>query len=188
MVIGLGSVEKFFFRNKLGTALIGDLVNDFVAGFRKPRIDAIQNMENYWKDFLLEIDFMEQSHNRVIKMDGQFHTYKIACGFNDLIAHSQENEDLEVGRFPSKPFVTSIIYSSEGLHILNCGLEKACDLDKVLENAKALKQMTYRPWFVTFSHHFYNKLARHSRSLRKQVGKLTNQEEGLNTGFTTLGL
>jgi hypothetical protein len=188
IVIGLGCVEKFFFRNKLGTALIGDLVNDFVAGFRKPRIDAIQNMENYWNDFLLEKDFMEQGHNRVIKMDGQFHTYKIACSFNDLIVHSQENEDLEVGRFPTKPFVTSIIYSSEGLHILNCGLEKPCDSKAVLKNARALKAMTYRPWFVTFAHHFYNELAGHSRSLRKQVGKLTNQEEGLNTGFTPLGL
>ncbi len=188
MVIGLGSIEKFFFKNKLGSAIISDLLNDFVAGFRKPRIDAIQNMQDYWKDFLLEKDFMEQGHGRAVKFDGQYHTYKIATGFNDLILHSQENEDLDVGRTPSKPYITSIIYSSEGLHILNCGLENPCDPDTVLKNAKTLKKMEFRPWFVTFSHHFYNELAGHSRSLRKQVGKLTNQEEGLNTGFTPLGL
>ena len=42
MVVGLGSVEKFFFKHKLGTGIISDLINDFVAGFRKPRIDPLK--------------------------------------------------------------------------------------------------------------------------------------------------
>ena len=48
--------------------------------------------------------------------------------------------------------------------------------------------MANAPWFVTFSHHFYNELCGHARSLRKIIGKLTNQEEGINTSFTPLGL
>ena len=75
----------------------------------------------------------------------------------------------------------------EGLHILNCGLDNACNPDEVKQNALALKQLSNAPWFVTFSHHFFNELCGHARSLRKMIGKLTDQEFGINSGFTPLG-
>lgn len=59
MVVGLGATEKFFFKNKLGTGSITDLVDDFVSEFGTPRINAIEGMTNYWNDFKNEMQFME---------------------------------------------------------------------------------------------------------------------------------
>lgn len=188
MVVGLGSVEKFFFKNKLGDDFISDIASDFVAGFRKPRIDVIQNMSDYWKDLMHEMRFMADAEGHVIRMDGQYHTYKIARNFAELIVQQQQNEHPSVGISRDIPWVISLIFSCEGLHVLNCGLEQPCDPAVVKANTLALKNHPQAPWFVTFSHHFYNELCGHARSLRKQVGSITNQEEGLGKGFTGLGL
>src|SRR5256885_13285805 len=51
LTVGLGSVEKFFFKNKLGAGFIADLVDDFVSEFGQPRINAIQGVTDYWADF-----------------------------------------------------------------------------------------------------------------------------------------
>lgn len=48
--------------------------------------------------------------------------------------------------------------------------------------------MDNAPWFFTYSHHFYNDLCGHARSLRSIIGKLTDQETGVNSDFTPLGL
>jgi hypothetical protein len=48
--------------------------------------------------------------------------------------------------------------------------------------------MDNAPWFVTFSHHFYNELCGHARSLRSIIGKITDQEDRINSDFTPLGL
>ena len=98
------------------------------------------------------------------------------------------NESAKAGESKANPLVVTIIPAVEGLHILNCGLENPCDPDEVKKNAKALKQLDNAPWFATFSHHFYNELCGHARSLRSIIGKITDQEEGINSDFTPLGL
>ncbi len=148
----------------------------------------IQNMTNYWTDLENEMQFMADAAGKVVKIDGQFHTYMIPRNFAELIEQQQKNETPSVGKTRETPWVTSLIFSCEGLHVLNCGLDNPCDPNEVKENAMRLKAHPNAPWFVTVSHHFFNELCGHARSLRKQVGKLTNQEEGLGTGFTPLGL
>ncbi len=188
MVVGMGSVEKFFFKNKLGTSSITDLIDDFVAEFGTSRINAIEGMNNYWNDFQLEMQFMQEQENNAVKIDGHWYTYRLPKSFEDLQQNITENESDDAGKRKDAPLVISIIPASEGLHILNCGLEQDCNPDEVRQNARALKNMPNAPWFVTFSHHFYNELCGHARSLRKQIGKLTNQEEGVNAPFNDLGL
>lgn len=188
MVVGLGSVEKFFFKNKLGTSSITDLVDDFAAEFGKPRINAIENMTDYWKDFNHEMQFMRDCENQSVRIDGHWYTYRMPDNFFELQQNIAENEDDDAGKKKEKPVVISLIPASEGLHILNCGLETPCNPEEVRQNARALKQMPNAPWFVTFSHHFYNELCGHARSLRRIIGKLTDQEDGVNSGFTDLGL
>ena len=194
MVAGLGCVEKFFFKNKLGTGSITDLIDDFASEFDTPRIDAIEAMTDYWADFQREMKFIEDGHEatnpdkNVVKIDGQWLTYRLAKNFANLQANMEQNETEKVGESKSNPLVITIIPAVEGLHILNCGLDDPCDPDEVKQNALALKQMNNPPWFVTYSHHFYNELCGHARSLRSIIGKVTDQEEGVNSDFTPLGL
>jgi hypothetical protein len=188
MVVGLGTVEKFFFKNKLGTSPITDLLDDFAAEFGKNRINVIEAMVNYWEDFQREMKFMEEMENEAVKIDGHWYTYRLPKNFMDLQQNIELNEKEETGKSKTNPIIISIIPACEGLHILNCGLERDCDPNEVKQNAIALKNMTNAPWFVTFSHHFYNELCGHARSLRRQIGKLTNQEEGINSPFVPLGM
>ncbi|MBI1342086.1 MAG: peptidase M19 [Terrimonas sp.] len=187
MAVGLGSVEKFFFKNKIGSGIISDLVDDFVSEFGTPRINTIQRMKDYWSDFRREMKFMEEQEGQPVRIDGHWYLYRLVKDFGDLQNCIQANEADNAGLQKEQPLIISIIPSIEGLHILNCGLENPCDPSVVKANARSLKKMKNVPWFVTFSHHFYNELCGHARSLRKQIGKLTNQEEGINTGFTKLG-
>lgn len=187
LCLGMGTPEKYFFRNKLGTSAITDLVDDFVTEFGKPRINAIEAMQDYWKDFGYEMAFLEDGMNHPVKIDGHWYSYHIPRNFAELQATMQANEADDSGTKSSNPVRLCILPTIEGLHVLNCGLEQPCDPATVLSNARALKQMDHAPWFVTFAHHFYNELSGHARSLRRQIGQLTNQEEGINSGFTPLG-
>ena len=194
MVAGLGCVEKYFFNNKLGTGRLTDLIDDFVSEFDTPRINTIEGMTDYWADFQREMKFMEEGQEstdpakNVVKIDGYWYTYRLAKNFAELQANIDQNETPKAGESKANPVVITIIPAAEGLHILNCGLDNPCNPDEVKQNALSLKQMTNAPWFVTYSHHFYNELCGHARSLRSMIGKLTDQEEGVNSDFTELGL
>jgi len=166
---------------------MGDLISDFAAGFGSPRINVIQSLKDYWNDFMNEIKFIGECEGNPVKVDGYWYAYKLPKNFAELQANMQHNEQEKVGESKIYPFLISLICSIEGLHILNCGLERACDPEEVKANARALKKLPNAPWFVTFAHHFYNELCGHARSLKKQIGKMTDQEKGINSGFTLLG-
>lgn len=187
LTAGLGATEQPFFKNKLGTGLIADLIDDFAAGFGRPRINTIQGLTDYWADFQNEMKFMREGENNPVRIDGNWYVYKMPANFSELQQNIASNEEPDTGS-KNRPLIVSIVCAVEGLHILNCGLEKPCKPAEVKKNAAALKKMANKPWFVTFAHHFYNELCGHARSLRKEIGKLTNQENGINSGFTDLGL
>lgn len=187
MTVALGCVEQGFFKNKLGTSSITDLVDDFASEFGTPRINEIEGMKDYWVDFTREMQFMEERRDRPVKIDGHWYTYRMPRNFAELLANITENARDDAGKKKSMPLIMSLIPSSEGLHILNCGLEKPCKPAQVKANARALKKLPNAPWFVTFSHHFYNELCGHARSLRGIIGKMTDQEKKVNSGFTALG-
>ncbi len=185
--VGLGATEQGFFKNKLGEGLPSDVLGRFASGFGRHRVNAIQNMTDYWKDFENEMKFMDEGLNRPVTIDGAHYIYTMPKNFMELQANIVSNQDENAGS-RNKPLIISILCSVEGLHILNCGLENPCKPAEVLKHARDLKSMQHVPWFITFSHHFYNELCGHARSLRKEIGKLTNQEPGIGTGFTPLGL
>ncbi len=188
MVAGLGSVEQSFFKNKMGTGFIADLIDDFAAGFGRQRINAIQSMTNYWTDFMHEMKYMEECENIPVRIDNHWYTYRLPENFAGLQEIMVANEDINAGAGRNTPFIISVICAVEGLHILNCGLQDACDPDEVKQHARDLKKIKHAPWFITFCHHFYNELCGHARSLRHEIGKLTDQENGINSDFTPLGL
>src|SRR5689334_12587604 len=162
LTVGLGATEKFFFKNKLGGGFISDVIDDFVSEFGTPRINAIQGMTDYWQDFMNEMKFMKEQENQPIRIDGHWYVYNMPKNFGELQKNIEQNEDANAGNNKSLPIIISIIPAVEGLHILNCGLENPCNPDVVKQHARDLKNLPSSPWFVTFSHHFYNELCGHA--------------------------
>lgn len=194
MVVSLGSIEKWFFCNRTGgDGLFKDMMADFAVGIGIKRINAIQGTKDYFSDLLEEYRFMEQMQDQPVMIDGKKCSYRIVHNFEELEQVMLENESaMKLVTHKNKndlpPITLALIPSIEGLHVLNCGLDKPCSEQEVLENLQLLKKHPHRPWFVTFSHHFYNELCGHALSLSGKMAKRCNQLEGLGTGFTPLGL
>jgi Zn-dependent dipeptidase, microsomal dipeptidase homolog len=171
-------IERGFFRNKLGTGIISDLADSFVTGVSNARVDAIQGISNYYEDLNKEYQFILQCAGLPISNHTGTYTYQLVKNQADLHAKMQEVKDHNTVFF---------IFSIEGMHVLNTKIDGAPDPDNFLENVNAIKNWGYTPFFITFSHHFYNHLCGHARSLFQLVGSETDQEEGIDTGFTPLG-
>ncbi|WP_207425071.1 membrane dipeptidase [Pedobacter sp. SYSU D00535] len=188
----LGSIEKWFFRNKLEEGNFSVVLDNFAAGLSIEGIRAIEETEDYFQDLLNEMSFIRQMNNVTVEIDGNPCRYRVVSNFGELQALMKENlfaiEDAgNNGGKTEQPITIAILPSIEGLHVLNTGLKIECEPELVLKNLKALKQSEMRPWFVTFSHHFYNELCGQARSLSGMVAGICNQEEGLGQSFTALG-
>lgn len=140
LTVGLGATEQAFFKNKLGTGLIADLIDDFAAGFGRPRINAIQGLTDYWTDFQNEMKFMREGENNPVRIDGEWYVYKMPANFSELQQCIASNEEKDAGT-KKRPVIICLICAVEGLHILNCGLEKPCKPAEVKKNAAELKKM-----------------------------------------------
>ena len=90
------SVEKWFFNNKSGTGIFTDILEDFATEMGKPRIDAIQGMQDYFADLQTEFGFIEAMHDKVVKVDGNKYQYRIVNNFKELNAAMEENA-LKIG-------------------------------------------------------------------------------------------
>jgi microsomal dipeptidase-like Zn-dependent dipeptidase len=84
-----------------------------------------------------------------------------------------------------------VVLTIEGGHVFNCGLQmmglRASETE-VLANVDRVKQWETRVFFMALAHHFDNELVGHAESLTGIVGNLCDQSDGLNDGFTPLGL
>lgn len=172
-------IEKGFFRNKLGSGVISELVDSFITSVGETRVDHIQNITDYFEDVQNEYNFYRQLDGVEIKTDAGRYKYKLIGGFGEIENYLAAN--------PADEKVIFIIMTIEGLHVLNSNINEAPDSDSFLENLRAIKTWPHAPFFVTFAHHFFNELCGHARSLTGIVGNNTDQSVGLGTGFTQLG-
>ncbi|MDQ6813023.1 MAG: dipeptidase [Bacteroidota bacterium] len=194
IAMALGTIEKWFFNNRLGTEVIADVLEDFATEVGKRRIDEIQKIKDYFKDLLTEFSFLEQQDGAIVNVSGNNYAYKIARDFGELNAIAELNRVALESDAKDKVIYIAVIPTIEGLHVLNCGLDPArspenikADAQEVKAHAVALKEHPHRPWFVTFTHHFFNELSGHSESLKGLIAKNCDQHLGIDTGFTSLG-
>lgn len=187
MVVSLGSIERGFFDNKLGSSLFSDLIGDFASGIGKERIDAIQKMKDYWQDLQNELAFWETLNGKILQIDGKKYSYQWVQNFSELQNVMLHNADKINNNRQAEPLIIALIPSIEGMHFLNTGLGIPVDEKKVLQNARTLKSLPHAPWFVSLTHHFYNQICGQSKSLKGIMAKCLDQAAGLNTGFTDLG-
>ena len=186
--------EKNFFSNKLGTGLPSDLVTKLVTEFGQQRIDHIQNLQSYWDDLKLEMNFLKQGEHKFVKVHGKLVSYSIAQSYNEieLVIRS---ETLGINHIVFVPTI-------EGCHVFDQIMDanekwdsypEGIPEDKLKVTLQRVKELRLgqdgllRPLFVTFAHHFWNGLCGHERSLGNLVRCAIDQENGLKQGITPAG-
>lgn len=183
VIVSLYPFEKHFFGKEiLGIKGVTDVLVNLAASISQARMDYIRSNNDYFADLMDEYRYYQQLHNQVVKIDGNIVTYRLVRNFQE-IAHNFSQET------PSKKII-NIVLTIEGGHSFNTGLDIKKDMasrTEVLGNIRAIKNWEHRPMFITLAHHFYNELCGHARSI--SIGLLKkNQDRGLNTGITELGL
>jgi len=172
-------IERGFFRSKLGTRIISDLGNNFVTSVGQSRVNYIQNVTDYFEDLNREYKYYLQLHGKEIQAEGKTYQYRM-IRFFDEIDQLQENSTQPEN-------LVFLALSIEGLHALNKNIDAPPVEKEFLDNLNQVKRWEYTPLFVTVAHHFYNHLCGHAKSLFDIVGSVTDQSEGINSGFTELG-
>jgi len=178
--VSLYPIEKGFFNNRIKNEFIKDIAANFATGVGKKRIDTIQAMTNYFKDLELEYDFYKQLDGKVVQLpEGKFR-YKLVSSYSEIeIANERIKDSIET---------ICVLLSIEGMHVLHSNIEIAPEKSQLLANLVQLKKWKHPPFFVAIAHHFWNHFCGHAESFPNLVKKKVDQSEGLNSGFTTLGI
>ncbi|RDK83518.1 amidohydrolase family protein [Marinirhabdus gelatinilytica] len=183
VVVSLYPFEKHFLSKRVwGWKGLTDVLVNLAASISQSRIDAVMRHNDYFEDLMSEYDFYKQLDNQVHKIDAVFYTYRLVNSYAEILENQQsETKDKKI---------INIVLSIEGAHAFNTGLDMNTDTAdpiEVIDNLKAVKNWPHKPVFITFAHHFYNELCGHARSI--SIGALReNQDRGLNTGITELGM
>ncbi|NND15090.1 MAG: peptidase M19, partial [Eudoraea sp.] len=179
--ISLYPLEKWFVRNSMKPELLLDMGANFALGVSDKRIDFIQGITDYFEDLEREYNFYRQIDGKLISLKKGQYRYKLVRHMADIESYEAKDEIQGIKTI-------FLIVSIEGLHVLNTGLRVAHDPQKVMQNLETIRNWEYRPFFITIAHHFWNHFCGHAASLSGLILKYTDQSEGINTGFTPLGL
>lgn len=163
--------EKGFFINLLGGGILSAFLANAIIGISYYRVRNIQKHINYFEDLEKEYQFLIEAVNQDNKTELYFPKTS-----EELLSINNSNK-------------TAIIFSIEGAHVFNSGLNKygrETNEIEIIENIYKVKNWGIAPATITFAHNFMNDFCGHARSL-DPLGKLVNQNEMLNQGFTKLG-
>lgn len=176
-------IEKYFFENKIKSELIKDITANFATGLGRNRVDMVQEMTNYFEDLEREYDFYKQLNNVIVGLpEGRFR-YRIVRSYAEIDAV------MEIAKKERNKITTiCVIMSIEGLHVLNDSIDQPPNETSFLKNLQAIKNWEAPPFFVTVAHHFWNHICGHAESFTKLVKSKVDQSEGLNLGFTAMGI
>ncbi|MGB1309212.1 MAG: membrane dipeptidase [Oceanihabitans sp.] len=183
VVISLYPFEKHFLKKKmLGFKFVSDALVNLAAGVSHSRIDYLRSHDSYFQDLLDEYDFYLQLHNFAEKIGEVTFTYRVVKNFNEI--------ESNIAQSSSTRKIISLVPTIEGAHAFETGLDlkqDTADQTTVLNNVETVKNWEHKPVFVTLAHHFYNEICGHARSIN--IGAIKdNQNRGLNTGITALGI
>ncbi|HZK92874.1 MAG TPA: membrane dipeptidase [Prolixibacteraceae bacterium] len=179
-------IERGFFDNKLGTGDFNDMLLNFITSVGKNRIDFIQSITDYFPDLENEYNYLTQLDGTTVKLaDKAQYQYVIAKNATDIdiILNKDTIADKRANSI-------AVIVSIEGGHVFGTGIHPETNPANpvyVLNNVDKVKNWSHRPVFMSLAHHFYNELCGHAQSLTGIVRKATNQQYGMNEGFTQLG-
>jgi len=173
-------LEKGWVLNKMGDHLKSDLLKNLVMGIGKKRIDYLQKMPDYFTDLENLYNYYRELDGVKIKIEGETARYKLVSSFNEI--ENDEDDGIKT---------IYVILTIEGTNVYNSGLQlmnTPVNEQEVLANIDKVKKWDKRLFFQTMCHHFYNDICGHAKSFTGITEKVSNQDLGLNSGFTDLGL
>jgi len=177
-------LEKGFFIEQ--SSGLKEFVLSYVTAVSKKRIENVRTHTSYFKNITAEYNFLTSMVGTGVLFNNEVHSYFIAKKYADIEKFLNSNA----------PNTIINIITIEGAHVFDCGLSSGlanegkvlAKRDEVMSNVQAVKNWEYRPLFITVAHHFYNELCGHARSLSLGKSSGINQEWGIDTDFTPLGL
>lgn len=178
-----------------------DLIQTFYMRIPKAVVDYFQSNEyDYWESLQREKDFVLKESGITIAKN-EIHTTGVIRRFleneakrselfkNELIAENAryfipKNKSELVKSLKDDSEITMIL-TIEGAHAL--GSDRA-SVAEVSRRVKSLKSEWEVPlFFITFAHHFNNRLCGHAHSIPDKGKILLNQNRNLNSGFNDNG-
>ncbi|MBC6490010.1 membrane dipeptidase [Flavihumibacter stibioxidans] len=175
--VSLYPFEKGFFINLTGSGGLSAISANLVTGIGYHRVRHLQRHLDYFQDLEREYRFFCDGQ-RSAPVNGEERSWTMISTTRDLEEVMSAKNRM------------GVVLSIEGAHVFNTGLGmygRRTDPDEVKERIRTVKDWAHPPVFITFAHNFYNDLCGHARSL-ETLGPLVNQWEGLNDGFTDLGV
>jgi microsomal dipeptidase-like Zn-dependent dipeptidase len=178
--VSLYPPEISFFKNRLGDNKIADGIENFITLFGKERIQYIQSEKyNYFDDLIDQYKYIQTFHDN-LSDDGQYRSV--------IIKNSDDIDNAIKADIPTVAMFLNI----EGAHAFGCGkppisiLEEA-DENDIIAHIDIVKNWEFKPLYVTMSHHFYNQVAGHAKSLPFIADAFARQETGMHTNITPFG-
>lgn len=174
-------IERNFFANNLGEAIVADALVNLATGVGQERIDDVQCCTDYFADLNRIYQYYLQFDGKDVETVKGKACYKLVKNFAEIEANQAQPNLWQNTVF--------IVLSIEGMHAINSNLT----LDKpdeanLMANLSALKKWPHPPFFVTLAHHFNNHLCGQAKSLDGAVGSVADQSDGMQSPITPLGL
>ena len=178
-------VERGFVKfRKLPQKILGEknieslVVNS--AGISIEQFNHYKASDNYYNDLKEQYDFLISNQG---PSPCERFQYKVVNDFNEMV----QWVDQSVNHL-------AVILTIEGVHSFGYGPNTASHMkdhklkEFMVNNIREVKKWEYPPFFVTFAHHFWNQLCGHAPSLALSTKVTCNQNEGINTGFNSIGM
>ncbi len=157
-----------------------DEVTQIMSGCTLDSIRHMRNSHNYFSD--LQDEYQYLFRNQGTSPKGEY-AYKLVNNYNELQQVLQKDDT-----------TVAVVLSIEGAHVLwdeemsKSKLTHTQMKKKIEEHIGMIKSWEVPPLTINLSHHFYNHLCGHSRSFSGAARNVFNQNAGLDTGVTSLGM
>jgi microsomal dipeptidase-like Zn-dependent dipeptidase len=157
-----------------------DEMLEIISGYSVDSIKHMRDTNNLFADLQEEYRYLFENQG---KSPDKKYAYKLVNNYSEL-KNVLEKDDTTL----------AIILAIEGSHVLfdeemNEGKLSPTQMKrKIEENIGLIKSWEVPPLSVNLSHHFYNNLCGHSRSFAGNQKNVLNQNKGLDSGLTGLGI
>lgn len=177
--VAFSPIERNWFSNKEVNKRIASLL----FGLDYSRINNLSKQTNYFIEFTNELDFFKKEQSKVFSVNG--------INFRLIVPKTLQefNNNLSMN-------IINVIPTIEGIHSLySYEPEKIITQQKSLfNNINFIKNSEFKPFFITISHHFYNFLSGHCKSiftentvLDRFLKMIVDQNQGMNSTLTPFG-
>mgnify|MGYP005839239127 CR=1 FL=1 len=170
-------------RNWFNHSEINKRIASILFGLELSRINNLSKQTNYFVEFENEINLFRKEQNKIFSVNGINYKIAVPKTYQELNNNFSQN-------------IINVIPTIEGIHSLfSYEPEKIITQQRSLfENINFIKKNEFKPFFITLSHHFYNFLSGHCKSiftentlLDKFLKMIVDQNQGMNATLTTFG-